>query len=53
MRDLAGGGIVEAEEEVDERAFAGAAFAREAEPLPALEREADSFEHRRRRRRKS
>ena len=42
--DLAGGGIVKAEEEVDEGAFAGAAFAGEAEALAAREVEADVVE---------
>ncbi len=31
--DVAGGGIIKAEEEIEQRAFAGAAFAGEPEPL--------------------
>ena len=42
--DLAGGGIVEAEEEVEEGAFAGAAFAGEAEAAAAGEGEVDVVE---------
>ena len=42
---LAGGRIIKAEEEVDERAFAGAAFAGETEALAASKDEADVMQH--------
>ena len=43
--DQARAGIVETEEQIDERAFARSAFARQAEPLAALEAKADILQN--------